>query len=87
MIKNLDLFVLRQEIALAGYQRNLVDIYGKYWPAGISKEDSRGDGWWDRKTDLLRSYRFNLCLENTAYDHYCTGKIWDAIRNEMHRCV
>jgi len=34
MIKNLDLFVLRQEIALAGYQRNLVDIYGKILACG-----------------------------------------------------
>jgi len=77
--ENLDLCVLRQEIALAGYARNLVEIYGKGWPSGISKEDSRDD-WHDRKLAILRSYRFNLCLENTTCDYYCTEKIWDAIR-------
>jgi alpha(1,3/1,4) fucosyltransferase len=79
--KNLDLAALRQNIALAGHRRNLIDIYGRGWPEGISKEDSRGAGWSNRKIDLLRGYRFNLCMENTAHDYYCTEKIWDSIRS------
>jgi len=78
--RNLDLCALRQEIALAGHARNLVDIYGRDWPGNISTGLSKaGDGWHGPKIDILRSYRFNLCLENTSYDYYCTEKIWDAI--------
>jgi Glycosyltransferase family 10 (fucosyltransferase) C-term len=78
--ENLDLIPLRQEIALAGHARNLVDIYGRGWPGGMSKGSSNGrDDWHKSKVEILRSYRFNLCMENTNYNHYCTEKIWDAI--------
>lgn len=75
---NLDLCSLRQEIAQSGHARNLVDIYGRGWPGNIAK-GVKPDDWWNVKIDILRSYRFNLCLENTVYDYYCTEKIWDAI--------
>ena len=40
--------------------------------------------WWDRKSEILRDYHFNICLENTAYGYYCTEKIWHAI---VSRCL
>jgi hypothetical protein len=78
--ENIDLCALRQEIALAGNTRNLVDIYGKGWPGETSKGSSNGSyDWHTAKIEILNGYRFNLCMENTNCDHYCTEKIWDAI--------
>ncbi|NJO77174.1 MAG: glycosyl transferase [Cyanobacteria bacterium RM1_2_2] len=76
----LDLCYLRTQIALAGHQMGFVDIYGKDWPRGFSIEDSRRGKWKDRKREILGSYRFNICFENTNYNYYCTEKIWDSIQ-------
>ncbi len=78
--KNIDLTEYRQNLALYGHNKEMVDIYGKGWPNGISLEDSRAGKWHDRKIKLLQNYDFNICLENTNIDYYCTEKIWDAIR-------
>lgn len=78
--RNIDLSSIRQELALAGYRRGLLDIYGKGWPDAISIEDSRHGNWVDRKLQILENYQFNLCLENTNIDYYCTEKIWDSIK-------
>lgn len=78
--KELDLCYLRTRIALEGYNLNKVDIYGKGWPKGISREDSRDNNWKKRKSVILQEYHYNLCFENTNADYYCTEKIWDSIK-------
>ena len=80
--KDLNLTGIRQKLALEGYQRGLVDIYGRGWPEGISLENSRKGNWHGRKSEILEPYLFNICLENTNYNYYCTEKIWDAIRSK-----
>ena len=82
--KDLNLTGVRQQLALEGHQQGIVDIYGKGWPKGISLEDSRkgewANKWRDRKIEILENYNFNICLENTNCDFYCSEKIWDSIR-------
>ncbi len=77
--KNIDLIALRTELALAGHQRGIVDIYGKGWPHDVSIENSRDGGWHERKEEILKKYNFNLCFENTIAHNYVTEKIWDSI--------
>lgn len=76
---NIDLIKLRTDIALAGYHRGVLDIYGKGWPENISSEDSREGNWKGRKFEILENYNFNLCFENTIAANYITEKIWDSI--------
>jgi alpha(1,3/1,4) fucosyltransferase len=72
---------LRMQIALEGHHRNVLDIYGRGWPQGLSHGESRGDANWRRsKQEILENYHFNLAFENTAWPYYCTEKIWDAIQ-------
>lgn len=78
--RDINLTGLRQTLALEGHRRGSVDIYGRGWSAGISIQESRGEGWQDEKFRILQNYDFNLCLENTNVDYYCTEKIWDSIR-------
>jgi hypothetical protein len=78
---NIDLIALRSKIALEGSESKIMDVYGKGWPKGISKEDSREGDWVTRKQQLLNNYDFNLCFENTASYNYMTEKIWDSIEN------
>ena len=77
---DLDLCNLRTKIALEGHSRGLLDIYGRAWPKKISQGQSRGEGWRDRKMNILKNYNFTLCFENTNWPYYCTEKIWDAIK-------
>ncbi|MEL7354086.1 MAG: glycosyltransferase family 10 [Cyanobacteria bacterium J06560_5] len=77
--RELDLSKLRQEIGIVGHERNSVDIYGKGWPKGVNIDESRGKGWTEKKIDILKNYKFNLCMENTNYPYYCTEKIWQSI--------
>jgi len=77
--KSIDLYEIRNQIALEGHQVGKVDIYGKGWEAGITIEDSRDGDWTNRKFEILQDYHFNLCFENTIAPYYCTEKIWDAI--------
>lgn len=87
---NIDFKEIRQILAMYGQRIGLVDIHGKGWPTGVSKESSgygqeknNKDGsiinWWERKLNILKDYQFNICLENTNYDYYCTEKIWHSI--------
>ncbi|WP_452602299.1 glycosyltransferase family 10 domain-containing protein [Pontimicrobium sp. MEBiC06410] len=78
---NIDLIKLRTEIALKGHEIDAMDVYGKGWPEGISKEDSREGNWVERKRQLVDNYHFNLSFENTAAYNYVTEKIWDSIEN------
>ena len=78
---NLDLIALRSKIALSGSENKCLDVFGKGWPNGVSKEDSREGDWVERKKSLMANYHFNLCFENTAAYNYMTEKIWDSIEN------
>ncbi len=78
---NIDLVRKRSDIGIYGHKNNLLDIFGKGWPAGMSKEDSRSGAWSNRKSELLKEYHFNLCFENTVAPKYITEKIWDSIQN------
>ncbi|WP_299684304.1 glycosyltransferase family 10 [uncultured Dokdonia sp.] len=79
--EDVDLIKKRTEIALYGHKNGFMDIYGKDWPNGISKEDSRDGDWVSRKKILLDAYYFNLSFENTTSQNYITEKIWDSIAN------
>ncbi|WP_407430553.1 glycosyltransferase family 10 domain-containing protein [Arcticibacter sp.] len=77
----------RQDAAQFLYDKGMADIMGKGWPKGIqiieqSGYDSGENKWWIRKIDMLKKYKFNICLENTAFPYYCTEKIWHAIAGE-----
>ncbi|MBK9264071.1 MAG: hypothetical protein IPM54_30245 [Polyangiaceae bacterium] len=74
-----DIIVRRQELILAGHRRGLVDVYGKDWPKGIARGESRSADWVRAKAAILDGYRFNICMENTDFDYYVTEKIWNAI--------
>ena len=78
---NIDLVKKRSDIGIYGYHNNLLDIYGRGWPSGMSQEDSRLGEWSNRKAMILKDYNFNLCFENTVYPNYITEKIWDSIQN------
>lgn len=79
--QNIDLIATRTEIALEGNKLGILDVYGKGWPSGVSKEDSREGDWPTRKKELLKPYHFNLCFENTASPNYMTEKIWGSIQD------
>jgi hypothetical protein len=57
----------------------LVDVYGRFWPDNIALSESRAGDWHTTKLNILKNYQFNICLENTNFDYYCTEKIWDSI--------
>jgi hypothetical protein len=77
--RRIDLTRLRTEVALYGHRQGAVDIYGRHWPSGVSLGESRGGAWVEKKYDLIRPYKFNLCFENTLWPFYCTEKLWQAI--------
>jgi hypothetical protein len=77
---NIDLGVKRQNLLYEGYCDGCVDIYGVGWPLSLHIPESRGLGWHKKKIGILQQYQFNICMENTAFDYYCTEKIWDSIK-------
>jgi hypothetical protein len=78
--KELDLYHLRNTIALEGHSAGIMDIYGKGWPEGVALGQSREGEWRQKKQEILQDYHFNLAFENTNWPYYCTEKIWDAIQ-------
>ncbi|WP_433833661.1 glycosyltransferase family 10 domain-containing protein [Flavobacterium anhuiense] len=78
---NIDLISLRSQIAIAGSKCSIIDVYGKGWPDGISKKDSRAGNWTEEKKKILDSYQYNLCFENTIAYNYMTEKIWNSIES------
>ena len=77
--KDVDLIKKRTEIGLYGHKHELMHVFGKGWPEGVSREDSREGDWVGRKGNILDPYYFNLSFENTAAPRYTTEKIWDSI--------
>jgi hypothetical protein len=78
---DIDLTIKRQCLLYEGYCSGMLDIYGKKWPGQISISESRGTGWHKIKLGILQNYQFNIAMENTAWDYYCTEKIWDSIKS------
>lgn len=84
--KNIDLCILRCDVALYGNSINSCDLYGKGWPAHVTtgilieRKKERDDSEERKdKIKLLRNYNFNLCFENTIAENYVTEKFWDSI--------
>jgi alpha(1,3/1,4) fucosyltransferase len=78
---NVDLTVKRQNLILEGYRNGVLDIYGTGWPSDVAIGESRGEGWHKTKLKILQDYQFNVALENTSFNYYCTEKIWDSIKS------
>lgn len=81
---NIDLKRKRCLYAMYGNSRNILDIYGSNWPNGIAVANTgygfeKQNPWWVDKIETLKHYRFNLCMENTAFGYYTTEKIWHSI--------
>jgi hypothetical protein len=74
-----DLAKTRYEVALAGHARGQLDVYGRFWPPGVSRGESRWRRWSLDKYDILQRYHFNLCFENSLVPFYCSEKIWQSI--------
>jgi hypothetical protein len=74
-----DLLEIRWSLAITGYCKGVADIYGKSWPEGISRGQSRWGMWALSKYKILKRYDFNLCFENSLVPYYCSEKIWQAI--------
>ena len=79
---NYDLALKRQRLLMDGYYMGVVDVYGKRWPDNIALQNSRDSAdWHTKKMDLIGSYKFNICMENTDYRYYVSEKIWDSINS------
>ncbi|HEV2579000.1 MAG TPA: glycosyltransferase family 10 [Acidobacteriaceae bacterium] len=74
-----DLLQIRYELAIAGHRAGLCDVYGKDWPPGVSRGESRLGAWSLAKYEILEQYDFNICFENSLVPYYCSEKIWQAI--------
>jgi hypothetical protein len=79
IVNGIDLLTLRYNLAIAGYLRGELDIYGMHWPEGVSRGQSRYGQWSLAKYKILEGYDFNLCFENSLVPYYCSEKIWQAI--------
>ncbi len=82
--QDIDLNVRRQNLALNLHRRGMADIVGNGWPREVKTMEQSGfengeSKWWNRKLDILKNYRFNVCFENTIWPYYCTEKIWHSI--------
>lgn len=78
--RELDLCILRTQIALEGHSKGVLDIYGQGWDPKIRKGVSRGvTNFREEKFKILNQYNFHLAFENTNFPYYCTEKIWQSI--------
>lgn len=78
--QDIDLVNRRQRLIIEGWRQGIVDIFGPRWPKHMRLGESRRGAWQATKLELLKPYRFNVCLENTNWPGYCSEKIWDALR-------
>jgi hypothetical protein len=57
-----------------------IHIFGKGWPDGVAKQYTGVETQvYKEKLDILKSYYFNMCFENTCVNNYVTEKIWHSI--------
>lgn len=70
----------RATIALEGHSKGIIDIWGKGWPLGISKGNTRST-YAESKPMILKDYDFCFAFENSNIRYYVTEKIWHAICN------
>jgi Glycosyltransferase family 10 (fucosyltransferase) C-term len=75
----IDLSKTRYELALAGHAKGQLHVYGRMWPPGVSRGQSRMGSWSLAKYKILEDYDFNVCFENSLVPNYCSEKIWQAI--------
>ncbi len=71
----------RVAVAKHGHAKGLCHIYGKGWPPGFSRENSREGEWWKSKPGILEKYDFCLAMENCLQPYYVSEKLWDSILN------
>lgn len=60
--------------------KNSIDIHGINWPNNIAKlKDRSSYNFSDSKQQELEKYSFDIAVENTLLNNYCTEKLWDPI--------
>lgn len=86
--RDLNLYKIRDDLAIFGNKLGLVDIYGQNWPSEVPVLDIEtrmnkdwGD-WENAKLKLSQTYLFSICLENTNVRNYVTEKFWHAIMSQ-----
>lgn len=69
-------------LTIKQFRDDLIDIYGKGWPAGVEPvEDSRDWGnFLERRHAIAARYGFDLCWESMEIPRYVTEKFWSALR-------
>jgi hypothetical protein len=75
-----NLITYRNGLGIEGTRMKMVHVYGRGWPKGVSRGDTRAR-WKATKPAILSKYHFCLCFENTHAENYVTEKIWDSIVN------
>ena len=71
----------RIAVAKHGHAKGVCHIYGKGWPPGFSRENSREGEWWKSKPGILEKYDFCVAMENCLQPFYVSEKLWDSILN------
>jgi hypothetical protein len=60
--------------------KNIIDIHGVRWPQNISKiKDRYTPNWFNSKIEALKNYSFDIAIENSLLNNYCTEKFWHPI--------
>lgn len=86
--KNIDLYKIRDDIAILGNRLGLVDIYGQNWPNDINvlnietRSAKEWDDWETAKFKISQTYLFSICIENTNINNYVTEKFWHSIMSQ-----
>ena len=72
----------RQDMALTGRAKGVIQIFGGGWPFPVehsSRNDERQIRYRKQLFILRNNFAFSLCSENTQIKNYITEKIWAAI--------
>lgn len=86
--EDLNLYKVRDDIAILGNSLNLVDIYGQNWQDGVrtlsieSRMSKQWSDWEVAKLEISKTYKYSICLENTNSTNYVTEKFWHAIMSQ-----
>ncbi|WP_155724683.1 hypothetical protein [Prochlorococcus marinus] len=78
---NKSICTIRCSLAIKLWLQNLCDILGKGWSKSFlfSKPTRDLDSWVSTKLQILRSYKYNICSENSAAPSYITEKILHSV--------